>query len=98
MGIEKVEHNLIDASLEVFQKHQRDRAKRGEISFEQSSVDDVCFVAGFMSCFGILTGKVNVGVSEHAPLTTILDRLHRDLDSYRRRVIGAVQDEARKGG
>lgn len=98
MTIPKIEHNLVDASLEVFQKHQRDRAKRGEIDFSQANIDDVSFVAGFMSCYGILTGKVDVGISEHVPLTVIFDRIQRDLEDYRSRVVGAVREEAKRGG
>lgn len=98
MAIEKIEHNLIDASLEFYTKHQRDRAKRGEITMESAQVDDVTFVAGFLSCFGILTGRVNVGFSEHVPLTVLFDRLQEDAESYRSRVIGAVHSENAKGG
>lgn len=89
MALEKVAHNLIDASLEVFEKHQR---KRGV------QTDDVSFVGGFMSCYGIMTGRMDVGLAPDTSLIVIFDRLQRDLEDYRTRVVGAVHSENLKGG
>ena len=43
--------NLIDQGFEVFERVQR---KHGQTS------DEVSFVGGWMTCFGILTGRVDV--------------------------------------
>lgn len=81
--------NLIDRSLETYERHQR---KRGV------QTDDVSFVAGFMSCFGILTGRVNVGMPEDTPVLKLFELIQRNLDDYRIRVIGAQDNERRNGG
>lgn len=81
--------NLIDRSLEIYERHQ---CKRGV------QTDDVSFVAGFMSCFGILTGRVNVGMSEDTLVLKLFELIKRNLDDYRTRVIGAQDNERRSGG
>jgi hypothetical protein len=81
--------NLVDRSLEVFEAHQR---KRGV------QTDEVSFVGGFMSCFGILTGRVDVGLPENTPIVKIFELIQRNLDDYRTRVIGGQADERQKGG
>lgn len=81
--------NLIDRSLETFERHQR---KRG------FQTDDVSFVGGFMSCFGILTGRVNVGMPEDTSVLKLFELIQRNLDDYRTRVIGAQDNERRNGG
>jgi len=80
--------NLVDRSLEVFEAHQR---KRGV------QTDDVSFVGGFMSCFGILTGRVDVGMPENTPVLKVFEIVQRNLDDYRNRVIGAIEDEKIRG-
>lgn len=81
--------NLIDRALEVFEAHQR---KRGV------QTDDVSFVGGFMACFGVLTGRVDVGVPEETPILKVFEILQRNLDDYRARVIGGQAEEKRNGG
>lgn len=81
--------NLIDRSLEVFEAHQR---KRGV------QTDDVSFVGGFMSCFGVLTGRVDVGMPPDTPILEIFELLQRNLDDYRNRVIGGQAEERKNGG
>lgn len=81
--------NLVDRSLEVFEAHQR---KRGV------QTDDVSFVGGFLSCYGILVGRVDVGLPEDTPILKIFELLQRNLDDYRARVIGGQADERQKGG
>jgi len=80
--------NLIDRSLETYERHQR---KRGV------QTDDVSFVGGFMSCFGILTGRVDVGMPPDTPILKLFELIQRNLEDYRSRVVGA-QDNARKRG
>lgn len=84
----QVAENLIDRSLEVFEAHQR---KRGV------QTDDVSFVGGFMSCFGVLTGRVDVGIPNPTPLQ-LFELIQRNLDDYRTRVLGAQAEERRNGG
>lgn len=81
--------NLIDRSLEVFERHQR---KRGV------QTDDVSFVGGFMSCFGMLTGRVDVGMPPDTPMLKLFEIIQRNLDDYRTRVIVGQDIERRNGG
>lgn len=81
--------NLVDRSLEVFEAHQRRRGVQ---------TDDVSFVGGFMSCFGILTGRVDVGMPEDTPVLKMFELIQRNLDDYRTRVIGAQDNERKNGG
>jgi len=84
-----VTENLIDRSLELFEAHQR---KRGV------QTDDVSFVGGFMSCFGVLTGRVDVGLPADTPVLKLFELIQRNLDDYRARVIGGQAEERRNGG
>lgn len=81
--------NIIDRSLEVFERHQR---KRGV------QTDDVSFVGGFASCYGILTGRVDVGMPEDTLVLKMFELIQRNLDDYRTRVIGAQDNERKNGG
>lgn len=81
--------NLVDRSLEVFEAHQRRRGFQ---------TDDVSFVGGFMSCYGILTGRVDVGMPPDTPILKIFELIQRNLDDYRSRVIGGQAEERRNGG
>jgi hypothetical protein len=61
--------------------------------------DEASFVHGFMCCFGIIVGKVDVGLDENAPLDKILDVLHRNIADYGRRVADEVwKDEIKRRG
>lgn len=81
--------NLILRSLEVYAEHQH---KRGV------DTDEVSFVAGFMSAFGVLTGRVDVGLPPDTPVLKMFELIQRELDDYRTRVIGAQEQERRNGG
>lgn len=70
--------NLIDRAWDVFEKVQR---KNGS-----PTPDEVSFVGGFTACFGIITGRVDVGLDEDAPLTQHLDLLHRAIADFASRV------------
>jgi hypothetical protein len=50
--------------------------------------DEVSFVMGFIACFGIITGRVDIGLDQHAPLDRILDNIHEDIVAFGRRVAG----------
>lgn len=71
--------NILDKAFEVFSGVQK---KIGE-----PSPDEVSFVGGFTACFGIIIGKVDIGLDQNAPLDQILDIIHRNLHDFGRRVI-----------
>lgn len=73
-----MDNNLIDRAWDVFEKVQRQNGS--------PSPDEVSFVGGFIACFGIITGKVDVGLDETAPLTQHLDMLHRSIVEVAHRV------------
>ena len=60
--------------------------------------DEVSFVMGFLSCFGIITGNVDIGLPEGAPMGVILDNLEQDIADFGRRVAAnqAIQDGVRE--
>ena len=48
---------------------------------------------GFMACFGILSGKVDIGMND-VPLTEVFDAIHKDIVVYhdkRARMLEAEQ-------
>ena len=49
-------------------------------------VDEVSFVMGFINCFGILTGGVDIGLPQDAPLDQIFDAIHEDIVKLGRRI------------
>lgn len=81
--------NLIEQAFEVYERHQR---KRGV------DTDEVSFVGGFMSCFGVLTGRVPVGLPADATVLQMFELIQRELDSYRQRVVAGHETERRNGG
>lgn len=78
------ERNIIERSWSVYEAHMR---KRGV------STDEVSFVGGFASCFGILTGRVNIGLPQDTPVLKIFDAVQADLDRMRSEVIRAHEDK-----
>lgn len=81
--------NLIEQAFEVYERHQR---KRGV------PTDEVSFVGGFMSCFGVLTGRVPVDLPDDATVLQLFELIQRELDNYRTRILGAQASERRNGG
>lgn len=81
--------NLIDRAWQVYESHQRARGV---------PTDEVSFVGGFMSCFGVLTGRVDVGMPEDATVMKLFELIQRNLDDYRQQVISAQDNERRNGG
>jgi hypothetical protein len=77
-------HNVIDRAWDVFEKVQR---KNGS-----PTPDEVSFVGGFIACFGIVTGRVDVGLDQNAPLDKSLDLIHRSVADFASR----VQENQRK--
>lgn len=71
--------NLLDKGYEVANKAQLLRG--------QPSLDEVSFVMGFMACFGIVTRRVDIGISPEAPTDLVLDSIHQDLVDFGRRVV-----------
>ncbi len=83
------EENLIERAWDVFEKHQRDRGV---------STDEVSFVGGFMSCFGMLTGRVDIGLAPDTPVLKLFERVQKELDQMRAKVMEAQAAERRNGG
>lgn len=48
--------------------------------------DEASFVGGFTACFGILVGRVDIGLDKNAPLDKIMDAIHKDIHSFAQRV------------
>lgn len=82
--------NNIDKAHEIAAKSQ---AKIG-----QPAPDEVSFVMGFIACFGIITGRVDIGYGPDTPILRIFENLHRDITDFSRRVMAnqEVQDKVRE--
>lgn len=83
------EKNLIERSWAVYEKHQRERGV---------STDEVSFMGGYLSCFGMLTGRVDIGMPADTPILKLFERVQRELDDMRAQVIRAQAEERRNGG
>jgi hypothetical protein len=70
--------NFIDKAYEVAAQTQK---KIGEMA-----PDEVSFVLGFIACFGIITGRVDIGLAPDTPLMSIFDIIHKDIVDFGRRV------------
>jgi hypothetical protein len=81
--------NLIEKCWGVYEVHQR---KRGV------PTDEVSFVGGFMSCYGVLTGRVDIGLPPDTSMLKMLEVIQRELEDVRTRVIGAQREERNNGG
>lgn len=82
-----MQDNLIDKAWDVFEKVQRQNGS--------PSPDEVSFVGGFTACFGIITGRVDVGLDENAPLNKHLDLIHRAIMDFASRV---TENQAKQEG
>lgn len=80
--------NLIDQGFEVFERVQRQN--------DQTS-DEVSFVGGFMTCFGILTGRIPLLGGDAISVLERFDTIQRNLDDYRRKVLLAQGVEGKNG-
>lgn len=78
------EQNLIERAWEVFERHHRERGV---------STDEVSFVGGFLSCFGVLTGRVDIGLAPDTPVLKLFERVQKELDQMRAKVIEAQRPE-----
>jgi hypothetical protein len=60
--------------------------------------DEVSFVMGFLACFGVITGNVDIGLPEGTPMGVILDNLEQDIADFGRRVAAnqVIQDGVRE--
>lgn len=70
--------NLLERGWELYQAAQR------EIGL---SVDEASFIGGFTTCFGILTGKVNVGHSDRQPITVLFERIGHDIEDVLQNIL-----------
>lgn len=81
------EQNLIERSWAVFEARHR---KQG------ISTDEVSFVGGFLTCFGVLTGRVDIGLPPDTPVLKLFERVQKELDAMRVKVIEAQAAERRQ--
>lgn len=72
-------HNIIEQAFHTFEDVQK--ANMAPIP------DEVSFVGGFMTLFGILTGRVDIGLDQNMPLDKIMDMIHEELSNIRDRVV-----------
>ena len=70
--------NNIDKAFEIAVDTQK---KLGE-----PAPDEVSFVMGFITCFGIVTGRIDIGYDSDAPLSRVLENIHRDIMDFGRRI------------
>jgi hypothetical protein len=84
------EQNLIERSWSVYEAHMR---KQG-----LGATDEVSFVGGFMACFGMLTGRVDIGMPPDTPVLKLFERIQKELDAMRVKVIEGQAEERRNGG
>lgn len=80
------DNNLIARALDVFEQNQ----KRLGLT-----VDEVSFVGGFMTLYGVLTFRVDIGLAPDTPYLKVLERVQKELEDYRRKVIAA--EDLREG-
>jgi hypothetical protein len=81
--------NLIEKCWGVYEAHQR---KRGV------TTDEVSFVGGFMSCFGVMTGRVDIGLAPDTTMAELFGIIQKELEDVRTRVIGAEREGRDNGG
>lgn len=74
------EKNLIERAWSVYEAHMRQRG---------ISTDEVSFVGGYMSCFGMLTGRVDIGLPPDTAVLKLFERVQKELDAMRSKVIEA---------
>lgn len=82
--------NLIERCFEVFVRNQQ---KIGMGS------DEVSYVAGFMACFGVLSGRLPLpGLGDNVTVLQRFESVEKELQGMRNTAIGAYQDNQRNGG
>lgn len=81
--------NNIDKAFEV--------ATQSQQRIGQPPPDEVSFVMGFITCFGIITGRVDIGYAPDTSILTLLNNLDRDIQDFTRRVMAnqRIQDGVR---
>lgn len=79
----KHSRNLIEQALDIYAK----TAQRGGLS-----VDEASFVAGFVACFGIVTGKVPVGLPAGSSILDVLNRLQDHLHRFHAQALARHQE------
>lgn len=76
--------NLLEKGYEVTAKvHMKEGLQPPDIS---------SWVSGFIACFGIVTGKVNVGL-EGAPMDKVFDAIHEEIVVFHQKVAGRLATE-----
>jgi len=75
--------NLIEQALDQFDKTARSVG---------ISVDQASFVGGFVACFGMVTGKIPIGLPDGSSYADVLDRLHDHLQRHHAKALRAHQE------
>jgi hypothetical protein len=79
----KHSRNLIEQALDIYAK----TAGRGGLA-----VDEASFVGGFVACFGIVTGKLPVGLPDGCTYQQVLERVHDHLQRFHAGALARHQD------
>lgn len=75
--------NLIEQALDQFDRTARQAG---------ISVDEASFVGGFVACFGMVTGKVPIGLPDGANVGQALERIHDHLQRHHAKALRAHQE------
>lgn len=77
--------NIIDKAYDVYAGVQK--------KIGAPVPDEVSFVGGFIACFGIFTGRVDIGLDQNAPLDKIMDAVHKDIAAFGQRILENQQKQ-----
>lgn len=74
-----MQDNILEKAFDLFEKVQREQ--------DSPPPDEVSFIGGCMTLFGILTGRVDIGLDQEAPMTDHFEAIQRALEDFRGKVI-----------
>lgn len=83
MSHQKESRNLIEQALDQFDKTARPVG---------ISVDEASFVGGFVACFGMVTGKVPIGLNDGASFLDVLERVQEHLHRHHAKALQMHQE------
>jgi hypothetical protein len=83
-----VENNVIDRAFDVFCEVQRRQGL---------SVDELSFVGGFQACYGIITGRVSIGLPPGTTVGEIIEAVQGELERMRADVFRKQAEQNLKG-
>lgn len=82
----------------MMQQHSRNLVEQALDQYDKTArqigvpVDEASFVAGFVACFGIVTGKVPVGLPDGTSIGQLLETLHKNLHDFHAKALAAHQE------